>query len=234
MRSLLPVTALFLSFLTGACAQPQLPAEWRKARNAQDRATLERLANDARANADRHANDPRALYQAALADSLRAEVLAEQKDKRGSGDAAEAGIKSAERAVALGPNNAEFHRLLGALCAQTIPSNILFAMRYGHCALDEVNRALQLDAHSADAWLSRGVGNLYLPPSFGGGPDQALKDIEKSLQFDTRNADAWLWQGIVLRKLNRNGDARRAFEKSLALDPSRAWARQQLEKTPEK
>jgi hypothetical protein len=38
----------------------------------------------------------------------------------------------------------------------------------------------------------------------------------------------------VLRKLNRNAEARQAIQKSLELNPQRVWARQQLEKTPPK
>ena len=34
--------------------------------------------------------------------------------------------------------------------------------------------------------------------------------------------------------MNRNADARQALQKSLQLNPARLWAKQQLEKTPEK
>ena len=132
--------------------------------------------------ADKRSTDAHALYLSALAESLRAEVLAEQHDKHGSGAVAEAGIKIAKRAIALNPGSAEYHRLLGALCGQTVPANIIFALSYGHCALDEVNKALQIDPKSSMAWMSKAVGNYYLPASFGGGADQAAKDIEGSLQ----------------------------------------------------
>jgi hypothetical protein len=36
----------------------------------------------------------------------------------------------------------------------------------------------------------------------------------------------------VLRKLNRDPEARKSIEKALALSPGRVWAKQQLEKTP--
>ena len=220
MRLILPATALLFSFLSSLGAQEAMPAEWRKARNAEDRAALERIADEARAAVDKRSTDAHALYLSALAESLRAEVLAEQHDKHGSGSVAEAGIKIAKRAIALNPGSAEYHRLLGALCGQTVPANIIFALSYGHCALDEVNKALQIDPKSSMAWMSKAVGNYYLPASFGGGADQAAKDIEKSLQLDAANADAWLWQGIILRKLNRNAEARKAFERALALDPA--------------
>lgn len=233
MRRLFALTTLTLAVLALASAQDAVPADWRKARNAQDRAALERIAGGTQAEANQHENDAKAQYRAALVESLRAEVLAEQKDKKASGAAAESGIRFAEKSVTLNPNNAEYHRLWGALCGQAIPANVLlFGLRYGHCAMDEVNKAVQLNPKSSMAWVSKGVGNYYLPASFGGSLDQALNDLQKATQLDSTNADAWLWQGIVLRKLNRNAEARKAFEKSLALDSARVWTRQQLDKTP--
>jgi len=44
--------------------------------------------------------------------------------------------------------------------------------------------------------------------------------------------DAYLWLGLAMRKANRNADARKAFTKSLELNPNRLWAKQQLDKTP--
>jgi tetratricopeptide (TPR) repeat protein len=209
-----------------------LPPDLKKARDSQDRAALDSIASRLQAAAQANPADPAAQYRAALAELVRAEVLMEQRDRNGARAAAEAGIRAAEKAVALKPADGEYHRVLGALCAQVIPANPLLGLRYGKCAMEEVSRAVELAPKSADAWLSRGVGNFYLPESFGGGAELALKDIEKALQLDPSHADAWLWKGIVLRKLNRNGEARQAIERSLKLNPARAWARQQLEKTP--
>lgn len=214
-----------------AAAAP-LPPELKKARDAQDRAALDRLAAEAMAAAQARSGDDAALYRAALAQLVRAEVAMEQRDRNGARAAAEEGIRAAEKAAELKPLSAEYHRVLGALCAQVIPANPLLGMRYGRCAMEEVRRAVELDPKSADAWLSRGVGYFYLPESFGGGAELALKDIDKALELDPSHADAWLWRGIVLRKLGRNAEARAALEKSLRLNPARLWARQQLEKTP--
>lgn len=226
MRSWLPL----LFCLLGAAAP--LPPELKKARDAQDRAALDRLAAEAAAAAQARSGDDAALYRAALAQLVRAEVAMEQRDRNGARAAAEEGIRAAEKAAQLKPSSAEYHRVLGALCAQVIPANPLLGMRYGRCAMEEVRRAVELDPKSADAWLSRGVGYFYLPESFGGGAELALKDIDKALELDPSHADAWLWRGIVLRKLNRNAEARAALERSLRLNPARIWARQQLEKTP--
>lgn len=210
------------------------PAALRKARDAQDRAALDRLAAEAHAAAQAKSGDAAAQYAAAVHELVRAEVAMELRDKGGAKAAAESGIRAAERAVALKPDSGEYHRVLGALCGQVIPANPLSGLRYGRCALDEVNKAVELAPKSALVYLSRGVGNYYLPPSFGGGPELALKDIDKALSIDAKDADAWLWKGIVLRKMTRNAEARQAIQKSLALNPARVWTKQQLEKTPEK
>jgi tetratricopeptide (TPR) repeat protein len=205
-----------------------------KARDAQDKAKLDQLASAASAEADQKAKDPEAQYRAALAQLYRSEVALELKDKNLARAAAEAGIKMAERAVALKGDSSEYHRILGSLCGQVIPANLLMAFKYGRCAMDEVNKALQINANSALNHMSHGVGNYYLPEQFGGGMNLALKDFEKAVQLDPKNADAYLWLGMTLRKLNRNPDARKAIEKSVQLNPNRIWAKQQLEKTPAK
>jgi tetratricopeptide (TPR) repeat protein len=93
---------------------------------------------------------------------------------------------------------------------------------------------LELDPKSARAYLSRGVGNYYLPPAFGGGPELAIQDFQKALQLDPKLAEAHMWLGIALRKVGKNAEAHTAIERSLVLNPGRAWARQQLSKTPQK
>ena len=209
-------------------------AELMKARDAQDQAALQRIASQALARADKEQSDAAAQYSAALAESTLAEVAMETRDKNLAGMASEAGIKTAERAAALKPEHSEYHRVLGTLCGQAAAATGgLGALKYGRCALDEVGKALQLDAKAAMNYLSRGIGNYYLPAALGGGVDLALKDFEKASELDARLADAHLWTGLALRRLNRNAEARKEFEKAVALDPARVWARQQLEKTPE-
>ncbi len=201
-------------------------------RDRQDRAGLERMIQQYSGQAQQKPGDAQAQYQLALAESYLAEIAIEQRDKNLARNHAEAGIKAAQKAVSLQPKSAEYHRVLGTLCGQVIPANPLLALRYGKCAQDSVNKAVELDPKSALGYLSRGVGNYYLPKEFGGGVDLAIRDFEKSLQLDPKSADANLWLGIALRKAGRNAEARKALEKSIQLNPNRLWAKQQLEKTP--
>lgn len=206
------------------------PAE--RALDAQDRPKLEQIAAESTTVADNQPGDSNAQYQSALHNSLLAQLAIEVNDKSLGRAAAEAGIRAAQRAVKLKPSIAEFHRILGTLCGQIIPANIMAGLKYGRCAMDEVSKAIEIDARSSKAWVSRGVGNYYLPAAFGGGVKLAIDDLGKAVQLDPANAEAHLWLGIAFRKAGRIAEARKAIARSLELNPGRKWARQQLEKTP--
>ena len=227
-----------LAFAAGQFAFAQVAgfntAELDKARDAQNRGALERLASQFSAAAGKQPNDLPTQYRLALTESYLAEIAMETGDKNAARAAAEEGMKPAERLTMLKPDIAEYHRLLGTLCGQVIPANLLVGLKYGRCAQDEVNKAVQLDPKTAANYLSRGVGNYYLPASFGGGPDVAIKDFQKAVELDPRSADAHLWLGLALRKANRNGEAHKELQRAVELDPARVWAKQQLAKTPEK
>ncbi|HTM52325.1 MAG TPA: tetratricopeptide repeat protein [Bryobacteraceae bacterium] len=206
--------------------------ELASARNRQDRASLEKLAAAAGVAAQKAPGDAAAQYQAALANSYLAEVAQELRDKGAVKQAAEAGIQAGERAVALQPERAEYHRLLGTLYGQIVPVNVLAGLKYGKKAQEAIAAALQRDPKLAAAYVSRGVGNYYLPSAFGGGVDLAIRDFQKAIELDPKSDEAYLWLGLAMRKSGRNSEARSAFTKSLELNPNRVWTKQQLGKVP--
>lgn len=225
--------ALALTFFTVTLAGASWDdSDLLKARDHQDRAALDKLAVESRAAADKQPNDAAAYYRLALAESYSAEVAIELHDKAAARSAAQSGMDAASKAVNIKPDSAEYQRLLGTLCGQMVSSNSLAGLKYGKCALDSVDKAIQLDPKSSMAYLSHGVGNYYLPQAFGGGIDLAIKDFRKAIELNPKNADAWLWLGVALRKSNQPAEAQKAFEKSLEINPNRVWARQQLDKTP--
>jgi tetratricopeptide (TPR) repeat protein len=215
--------------VAGWAAQPD---PLHTARDAQDRPALEQLAAQAAAAEQKSPDDAAAHYRAALAYSHVAEIAQELHDKGGVKRACESGIRAAERAVSMKPDSSEYHRLLGTLYGQIVPVNVLAGLSYGKKAQDEVAKAIALDPKSSAAYVSRGVGNFYLPAGFGGGPDVAMRDFQKAIELNPRSDEAYLWLGLAMRKANRNAEARKAFSKSLELNPNRIWTKQQLDKTP--
>jgi tetratricopeptide (TPR) repeat protein len=198
----------------------------------QDRAALEKQISQLSAAAAKAPRDAEAQYRVALASSYLAEVSLELHDKNQAGRAAETGIHAAERAIALNSKNAEYYRVLGTLCGQVIPANVLAALSYGKRAREAIEKAIELDPKSSKAYLARGVGNYYLPAAFGGGMDLAMADFRKAIGLDPKSSEAYLWLGLAQRKSHRDADARKSFAKALELDPNRIWAKEQLQKTP--
>jgi tetratricopeptide (TPR) repeat protein len=209
------------------------PAPLEAARDLQDRAALGRLVEQYSTAAANAPNDADAQYRLALACSYQAEVDIELHDKKAGQQAAERGIKAGEKAVSLNGSSAEYYRVLGTLYGQAIV-DIPSGLNYGAKAKDTINRAVEKAPKSSAVYVARGVGNFYLPAMLGGGPKPAIEDFRKAIELDPNNAEAYLWLGVSLHKDNRDAEARKAFQKSLALNPKRVWTKQQLDKTPTK
>jgi superkiller protein 3 len=209
------------------------PSALETARDRQDRATLQKMVAEYSAAAATAPNNADAQYRVALAASYLAEVSIEQHDRKQGRQAAEQGIKAAEKAISLKPEVAEYYRVLATLCGQAI-TDVLSGLSYGPRARDAVDRAVEKAPKSSSVYVARGVGSYYLPPQLGGGAKQAIADFQKAIELDPKNAEAYLWLALSLRKENRNAEARQAFAKSLELDPNRIWAKEQLDKTPVK
>lgn len=228
----MPLKSLILAVAL-AVTSSAATGELEKLRNAQDRSALDARAQALHAEAEKSPNDAKKWIAAASAYSYAAEVAYELRDKGGSMRAAEAGVRDAEKAIAINGNIADYYRVLGTLCGQVIPANpIMGALAYGRKAKDALDKAIQMDPKSAMARVAHGVGYYYLPANFGGGPDNAIKDYKQALALDPKNADAYLWMGVALAKQHQNKPAREAFTTALQLEPDRRWAKTQLDKTP--
>lgn len=202
-------------------------------RDRQDRPGLEARATALQQAAEKTPGDPAGWYRAAIAYSYVAEVAMEVRDKPASQRAAETGVTDIDKAIELNPKNADYYRVLGTLCGQVIPANpIMGALAYGKRAKEALDKAIEMDPKSPRAFIAHGVGYYYLPVSFGGGPDNAIRDFKQAVALDPKSAEAYLWIGIALKKEHQNAKAREALQKSLQLDPDRTWTKDQLEKTP--
>src|SRR5690348_12696 len=220
--------ALIIASLAAASAAT---ATLESARDAQDRAALQKMIGEYSAAAAKAPNDADAQYRFALACSYLGEVAIEQHDRKAGRQAAEQGMKAGERAVALKPSSAEYYRVLGTLYGQAI-TDLMSGLSYGPKAKDAIGKAVEKAPNAADVYVARGVGNYYLPAQVGGGPKVAIPDFRKAIQLDPKNAEAYLWLGIALRQSGQAAEARQALAKSLELNPNRVWTKQQLDKTP--
>jgi tetratricopeptide (TPR) repeat protein len=221
-------TIVLAAFFAAVSASPV-----EQARDRQDRAALEKFCAEAAAAAAKAPSDADTQYRAALTYSYAAEVAIETRDRKAGRQFAEQGIKLAEKAVALKPENAEYHRILGTLYGQAV-TDLMSGLSYGPKAKDAINKAVEKAPKSSMMYVARGVGNFYLPTQLGGGSKTAIPDFQKAIELDPKNAEAYLWLGLGLRKENRDAEARQAFAKSLELNPNRVWTKQQLDKTPAK
>lgn len=219
--------------LAGFLAAATAPTPMETARDLQDRPTLERLLAESSAAAAKAPNDAEVQYRAALAASYLAGVDVEMHEKKPAHDVAERGIPFAEKAVALKPDNGEYLRVLGTLYGQAV-SDLMSGLRYGAKAKDLLSRAVEKSPKSSMVYVSRGVGNLYLPAQLGGGPAVAIPDFQKAIELDGKNAEAFAYLGLSLRDEHKDAEARQAFGKALELNPKRVWVKQQLDKTPAK
>lgn len=202
-------------------------------RDRQDRPGLEARAAALHQAAEKTPGDANAWYRSAIAYSYSAEVAQEMRDRAGAQKSAEAGIADVEKAIELNARTADYYRVLGTLCGQVIPVNpIMGVLVYGKRAKEALDKAIEMDPKSPRAFVAHGVGYYYLPVNMGGGPENAIRDFRQAIALDPKSADAYLWIGIALKKEHQNAKAREALEKSLQLDPDRAWAKQELEKTP--
>ena len=82
-----------------------------------------------------------------------------------------------------------------------MPANPLAGILiYGKKAKEALDKAVEMDPKSSQAFLAHGVGYYYLPENFGGGPGNAIKDFQRAIALDPKSADAYFWMGIALRK----------------------------------
>lgn len=121
--------------------------------------------------------------------------------------------------VANDPDNAELHawkgNIMGNLAGQ---GNPLDMMKYGMGAMQEFEKALELDPDNATAHFGRGVARLMAPEGFGGDIDGAIEDLEYVCKKDP-SPEAYYYLGVAFQRKGLKDKAREAFKKALALKP---------------
>ncbi len=129
--------------------------------------------------------------------------------------------------IAKDPNNAEFHAWKGNIMGSLAQGNPMDMMKYGTGAMQEFDKALELDAENVSGHFGRGVGRLMAPQGFGGDLDGAIQDFEFA---SAKGAfpEAYYYLGVAYQKKGLKDKAREAFKKALAMKPDYAEAAKAL------
>jgi uncharacterized spore protein YtfJ len=125
----------------------------------------------------------------------------------------------ADALVAKDPNNSELHvwksRLMGALA---VSGNMADIMKYGPGAIQESEKAVELDPKNPDALLGRGISRLSAPEGFGGDVDGAIADLEASIAIKSA-PEAYFYLGEAYKRKGLNDKAASAYRQALKLRP---------------
>ena len=103
--------------------------------------------------------------------------------------------KPPKKPYPLKPTVAEHHRILGTLCGQVIPGNVLAGLNMAAVRSIRSTRPSNSIRSQRIAYVSRGSATTICRPAFGGGPDVALKDFQKAIELDPKLAEAHLLDG---------------------------------------
>ena len=126
---------------------------------------------------------------------------------------------------------------MAQLNGATMAFNNWKAMYLGPQSEKLVDRALEADPESPEAWMQRGASRLFTPEMFGGDVDEAVAAFEKAVQHyeaqpdhttNWRYLDALAWLGQAYQKANRSADAADTYTKALEVEPDFGWVKYKL------
>ena len=134
---------------------------------------------------------------------------------------------------------AETYALLSSVIGQQIGSNPIKGMTLGPRSNGVMDDAVERGPNNPRVWLLRGIGARYTPRMFGGGSERAEEYLRKATTLFESDAvqppapawghgEAWMWLGQVLEEREQWDQARKAYERSLAIEPKNDWVKQDL------
>lgn len=136
-------------------------------------------------------------------------------------DQYDAAVSSGEKAVALSPKNAEFHRLLGeAYGAKADHASMFSAYSFARKTQKEFITATQLDEHNYEAFQNLIEYDCTAPGVVGGGEEKAQPLIQKLMSMDV--AEGHYGAGICRAKKKDYEAADAEIAKALESKPKTA------------
>lgn len=127
-------------------------------------------------------------------------------------------LEAIDPLIAEDSNNAELHAWNGIIMGNLAEGNPVNMMKYGMGAMEEFEKAVELDPNNALAHFGRGVGRLMAPEGFGGDVDGAIEDLEFSCKKDPY-PESYYYLGMAYQKKGLSGKAKEAYKKALELKP---------------
>lgn len=137
-------------------------------------------------------------------------------------------LEAIEKLLEKDPNNAEYHawkgNIMGSLAGSGDPMDM---MKYGMGAMQEFEKALELDPENVSARFGRGMGRMMAPEGFGRDYDGASEDFKFVCGKDP-SADSYYYLGQAYLGKGQKGQAAEAYKKALALNPDHKEAAKAL------
>lgn len=127
-------------------------------------------------------------------------------------------LEMVDSLLAKDPNNADLHAWKGNIMGSMAQGSPVNMMKYGMGAMQEFEKALELDPNHAMAHFGRGMGRLMAPEGFGGDLDGAIEDFEFACKKEPF-PDAYYYLGVAYQKKGQKAKAKEAFKKALELKP---------------
>ena len=124
-------------------------------------------------------------------------------------------------------NNSKLHVWKGNIMGSLAQGSPLDMMKYGMGAMQEYDKALELDPENPGAHFGRGMGRLMAPPGFGQDLDGAIQDFEFTCKKEPF-PDAYYNLGLAYTKKGLKDKAKEAFKKALELKPNHVQAAKAL------
>jgi cytochrome c-type biogenesis protein CcmH/NrfG len=194
----------------------------RLARNRADVATLQKLAQKTKTEAE--AKKSVDVYvRLALFHTWLCEAIESRNDDSLFKKSAEDGVSAAEKAVALNPESSQAHQLLGDLINQLIPHVNGGGMKYGQRATDEMDIALRLDPKNAEAMISRAIGYYYSPASFGGNKEKAFDMLRRAVEIGSAGDTPHIWLAMFYLQEGKKKEAMDEIQAAQKIEPQRAF-----------
>jgi len=130
-------------------------------------------------------------------------------------------VSAYEKAIGINRSDSSLHVKLGMLCLNYYLANpgVGDSIDFLYKAHEAFNKAIHLNASSADAYLGRGIVFDQLV-----NPEQALADLNKAIELAPKHAAPYKWRGDVFYRMQRPAQAISDYTKALEIQPNYAAA----------